>query len=150
MSFIVYLLLQRINWLTVSKISAIEIFGGNSLFSKIALNLSILLLLFSSLSSAPIIRLDNVENHKTAILNCTTTCGDVIAWRLLAQIDIGKGQWYEIIANSKTDEMCTEMIAITPYIMWPQSVNSVAISAVHCYLCMVNRGTKPSKRCMLE
>ena len=67
-------------------------------------------------TTAPHVKLVDIENaiQENTMIECTTTCNNLITWRYDTQIDDGYGRyWYEVIATSKSGNLCTETIALT-------------------------------------
>ena len=94
-------------------------------------------MLISIFTTAPRIKLVDVENaiQEKTMIECTTTCNNLITWRYNTQIDDRHGRnWYEVIATNQSGNLCTEMIALTS--VWAaQSINAVSVQCIAVSVC---------------
>lgn len=87
--------------------------------------------------AAPRIKLVDVKNamQVNTKIECTTTCNNLLTWRLHSQIDDRNDRnWYEVIATNKSGNLCTETIALTS--VWDdQSINAVSVQCIAVSVC---------------
>ena len=85
------------------------------------------------------IKYNNSKMEKSVILECTTECGDLVAWKWQPQLHLDisyKTQWYEdnsVISSSHDQAMCTLRLIIKQPdligLLWsPLSVQCVSVS----------------------
>ena len=92
------------------------------------------------LHAAPSVKLVDTENamQVNAKIECTTTCNNLITWRLHTYIDDRNDRdWYEVIATNRSGNWCMEMITIRSAVhRWlAQSINAVSVQCIAVSLC---------------
>ena len=82
--------------------------------------------------AAPSIKL--LQGVEDTMIECTTTCNNLISWRVHTQLGDRNGHWYEVTKTNKSRSVCTETIALTP--VWAtHSVNAVLVQCVAVFVC---------------
>ena len=102
------------------------------------------------LCTAPVLKLINNESslNETAELECTSTCGSIIAWTVHAEHVIGNSKWYDTISKKKMRNKCTETITLTS--TWPASVDTLSVQCIAVSLCSVKTHTFVQSTCLSE
>ena len=102
--------------------------------------------------TAPIVKLTEADHNNNMTeateISCTTRCDNIIAWRVHSQASMSSHPWYRSAGRNKSNNQCTEVIALTS--TWPQYINTVSVQCVAVYVCHMAAQDCKQRLCVSE